>query len=379
MPLSDHKPFPDDESVMQHALKLAACGFGAVEPNPAVGTVIVDSQRHLIAEGFHQQFGGAHAEINAITAAGERARGARIFVTLEPCCHQGKTPPCADAVIAAGLGEVVIGCQDPAPHVAGKGIEKLTAAGIAVTAGVCETDAQELIAPFRKLMLEGVPWVHAKWAMTLDGHIATRTGHSKWISGEESRAEVHRLRGRMDAIITGAGTVQADDPLLTARPSGPRTAVRVVVDRSGESVTPDGQLMGTINEAPVLIGVAEAHANTDHLNELKDLGAEVLAINADKSVLQLLLKELGRRQLTNVLVEAGGSLLGSFFDESLIDEVHVFVAPKIVGGQEAVAPVGGQGLAQVPQLPSLRNTTIRQFGDDVLIEGRINTSSLSAH
>ena len=137
--------------------------------------------------------------------------------------------------------------------------------------------------------------------------------------------------------------------------------------------------MGTINEAPVLLSVAEAHANTDHLNELKDLGAEVLAINADKSVLQLLLKELGRRQLTNVLVEAGGSLLGSFFDESLIDEVHVFVAPKIVGGQEAVAPVGGQGLAQVPQLPSLRNTTIRQFGDDVLIEGRINTSSLSAH
>ncbi|HIE98972.1 MAG TPA: bifunctional diaminohydroxyphosphoribosylaminopyrimidine deaminase/5-amino-6-(5-phosphoribosylamino)uracil reductase RibD [Planctomycetes bacterium] len=374
MPLSDPRQFPDDESVMHHALRLAARGIGAVEPNPAVGAVIVNDELSLIAAGFHQQFGDAHAEINALDAAGERARGARLFVTLEPCCHQGKTPPCADAVIAAGVREVVIGCQDPALHVAGKGIAKLQAAGIAVTVGICEADARELIAPFRKLMLDGLPWVHAKWAMTLDGRIATRTGHSKWISGEESRAEVHRLRGQMDAIITGAGTVRADGPLLTARPAGPRTALRVVVDRSGESVSPSGQLMRTIDEAGVLICVEEAHTNADHLKELRALGAEVLSTNSDESVLRQLLKELGRRQLTNVLVEAGGGLQGSFFDENLIDEVHVFIAPKIVGGREAVTPVSGRGLAEIPELSSLRNVAIRQFGDDVLIEGRIRQS-----
>ncbi len=374
MPFSDPRKFPDDESAMRHALQLAARGCGFVEPNPTVGAVIVDDENCLIADGFHTQFGGAHAEINAIASAGERARGARLFVTLEPCCHQGKTPPCADAVIAAGLREVVIGCQDPAPHVAGNGIAKLQAAGIAVTVGVCAADARDLIAPFRKLMLEGLPWVHAKWAMTLDGRIATRTGHSKWISGADSRAEVHRLRGRMDAIITGAGTVRADDPLLTARPAGPRTALRVVVDRSAESISPDGQLMRTINQAGVLICVAEANANTDHLKELNALGAEVLSNSSDESVLQQLLKELGRRQLTNVLVEAGGGLQGSFFDEGMVDEVHVFIAPKIVGGREAVAPVGGLGLAEVPELSSLLRTTVRQFGDDVLIEGRLRQS-----
>ena len=374
MAVGNEKQFADDDGVMRHALQLAAHGLGAVEPNPAVGAVIVDDELSLIAAGFHQQFGGAHAEINAIAAAGDRTRDARLFVTLEPCCHHGKTPPCADAVIAAGLREVVIGCEDPAPHVAGIGIAKLQAAGIAVTVGVRESDARELIAPFRTLMLTGLPWVHAKWAMTLDGHIATRTGHSQWISCEESRAEVHRLRGQMDAIITGAGTVRADDPLLTARPAGPRTALRVVVDRSGESISPNGQLMQTINEAPVLICVEEAHANADQVQKLGALGAEVLTTSSGESVLQQLLKELGRRQLTNVLVEAGGSLQGSFFDESLIDEVHVFVAPKIIGGHKAVAPVSGLGLAEVPELPSLRNVRIRHFGDDVLIEGRIQES-----
>ena len=359
---------------MRHALQQAARGCGFVEPNPTVGAVIVDDENRMIAAGFHQQFGGAHAEINALSAAGERSRGARLFVTLEPCSHQGKTPPCADAVIAAGLREVVIGCQDPALHVAGKGIAKLQAAGIVVTVGVCEADAQDLIAPFRKLMLAGLPWVHAKWAMTLDGRIATRTGHSKWITGEDSRTEVHRLRGRMDAIITGAGTVRADDPLLTARPTGARTALRVVVDRSGESVSPKGQLMRTIDKAGVLICVEEAYVNADHVKELNDLGAEILSTNSDEPVLRQLLQELGRRELTNVLVEAGGGLQGSFFDEDMVDEVHVFIAPKIVGGREAVPAVSGLGMATVPELSSLCSTSLRQFGDDILIEGRLRQS-----
>ncbi len=379
MPSPEDMKFPDDEGVMRYALQLAARGRGLVEPNPAVGAVIVDDRRHVIAAGYHRQFGGAHAEVDAIRAAGERSRGARLFVTLEPCCHQGKTPPCTDAVIAAGLREVVIGCQDPAPQVSGKGIAILKAAGIAVTVGVCESDARELIAPFRRLMLQGLPWVHAKWAMTLDGRIATRTGHSMWISGAESRAEVHRLRGLMDAIITGAGTVRADDPRLTVRPPGPRTPLRVVIDRSGESVKLDGLLVQTIDEAPVLVCVEHAHANTHHLERLKGAGAEVLSVDADRSVPQQLLKDLGQRQLTHVLLEAGGGLHGSFHDENLIDEVHVFVAPKIVGGVNAVTPVAGQGRAEIPELPSLRDMTIRQFGDDVLIEGRTQTSRLFRH
>ena len=364
--------FADDADVMQHALRVARKGIGFVEPNPAVGAVIVDDSRRLIAEGFHQRFGEAHAEVNAINAAQERTRGAQLFVTLEPCSHHGKTPPCVDAVITAGFRRVVIGCADPAPHVAGQGIAELRAAGIEVLVGVCHAEAEWLIAPFHKLMIAGLPWVHAKWAMTLDGRIATKTGHSKWISGEASRAVVHRLRGRMDAIITGAGTIRADDPLLTARPPGFRTALRVVVDSDGRCVEVPGQLMSTIDEAGVLICVRGERADSGHLKQLTDLGAETFVTtgaDGNDQVLQLL-RELGQRGLTNVLLEAGAGLLGTFFDLQLVDEIHAFVAPKIIGGSGSVSPIGGSGLAEIPSMASLTGITVRQFGDDVLIEGR---------
>ncbi|APZ94819.1 Riboflavin biosynthesis protein RibD [Fuerstiella marisgermanici] len=362
---------------MQHALQVARQGLGHVEPNPAVGAVIVDENLNWIADGFHQKFGGPHAEIDAIAAAGERTRGAELFVTLEPCSHHGKTPPCADAVIAAGFRRVVIGCQDPAPHVAGNGIARIQEAGIDVAVGVCEDEAIDLIAPFRKLMLQKQPWVHAKWAMTLDGRIATRTGHSKWISNEQSRAEVHRLRGHMDAIITGAGTVRADNPTLTARPAGPRKAMRVVVDTDGGSIVSDGNLLKTINEAPLLLCAAEASATSDHVKMLAGLGVEVFTTSkTDRSAaLAQLLAELGRRNITNVLVEAGSGLLGSFFDGRHVDEVHVFVAPKIVGGTGALSPIGGQGMAQVSEDASINSMLVQQFGNDLLIEGRLRSSA----
>ncbi|WP_077026072.1 bifunctional diaminohydroxyphosphoribosylaminopyrimidine deaminase/5-amino-6-(5-phosphoribosylamino)uracil reductase RibD [Fuerstiella marisgermanici] len=371
------RPFFDDSSVMQHALQVARQGLGHVEPNPAVGAVIVDENLNWIADGFHQKFGGPHAEIDAIAAAGERTRGAELFVTLEPCSHHGKTPPCADAVIAAGFRRVVIGCQDPAPHVAGNGIARIQEAGIDVAVGVCEDEAIDLIAPFRKLMLQKQPWVHAKWAMTLDGRIATRTGHSKWISNEQSRAEVHRLRGHMDAIITGAGTVRADNPTLTARPAGPRKAMRVVVDTDGGSIVSDGNLLKTINEAPLLLCAAEASATSDHVKMLAGLGVEVFTTSkTDRSAaLAQLLAELGRRNITNVLVEAGSGLLGSFFDGRHVDEVHVFVAPKIVGGTGALSPIGGQGMAQVSEDASINSMLVQQFGNDLLIEGRLRSSA----
>ena len=376
MTLSAGHVFADDASVMRRALLVASQGVGYVEPNPAVGAVIVDQQRRFVAEGFHQRFGQNHAEVNAIAAAGNSTRGAHLYVTLEPCSHHGKTPPCADAVIAAGFSKVFIGCQDPAEHVAGNGIAKLRAAGIDVVVGLCEREAEQLIAPFRKLMLQRLPWLHAKWAMTLDGRIASRTGHSKWISNEESRAYVHELRGRMDAIVTGAGTVRADNPLLTARPEGTRHALRVVVDSDGSSVTDGCQLLRTLDQAPLLISVAEEHAGNHNLMKLSKLGVEIYAAQGGSRSERAadLLAELGRRKCTNVLVEAGGGLLGSFFDANLVDEVHVFVAPKIVGGLNAMSPVGGEGLEQIPALATLQNVSVRSFSGDTLIQGRVDRS-----
>jgi len=377
--------FESEASVMRHALALAAQGIGRVEPNPAVGAVLVDDDLHLIAEGFHERFGSPHAEVNAIAAAGERARGATLFVTLEPCCHHGKTPPCSRAVIAAGVKRAVVAMQDPAPHVAGGGIAELCAAGIEVEIGTCEADARRLVAPFVTLMTLGRPFVHAKWAMTLDGKIATRTRHSKWISNRQSRELVHTLRGRMDAIIVGAGTALADDPLLTARPPGPRTPTRIVVDAQGK-LRPDSQLAQTARITPVLLATTPG-ADASRLQALEQLGVEVLhcePVGSSRRTkpdgshgvdLAAFLNELGRRRMTNVLVEGGGALLGSFFDAELIDEVHVVIAPKLVGGSEAVTPVGGIGLAQVPELSQLDAPSITLLGDDVYVNGRVRRRS----
>lgn len=363
--------FSSDSEFMQRAIIIAQSGFGHVEPNPMVGAVIVDAGRNLIAEGYHQKFGEAHAEINAIRQAGEATRGADLFVSLEPCSHFGKTPPCADAVIAAGFRRVVVGCQDPAPHVAGQGIQRIRAAGIPVEVGVCEVDARRLIAPFETLMIKQRPWVHAKWAMTLDGRIATRTGHSQWISCEQSRAWVHQLRGCVDAIITGSGTVRADDPLLTARPAGPRTALRVVIDSTGESLTADRKLLQSISQTPVLVCVSRRCHEGDR-GRLRDLGVEVLETSGESSVdLAEVLLELGRRRCTRVMLEAGPKLLGAFFDRQLIDEVHAFVAPKLIGGAKAMSPIAGTGLTEIPGLANLGPLKIQACGQDFLLEADV--------
>jgi diaminohydroxyphosphoribosylaminopyrimidine deaminase/5-amino-6-(5-phosphoribosylamino)uracil reductase len=278
-------------------------------------------------------------------------------------------------VIAAGFRRVIIGCADPAEHVAGQGIQKLRDAGVDVTVGICHAEARRLIAPFGKLMLRGMPWVHAKWAMSLDGRIATHTGHSKWISGESSRAWVHTLRGRVDAIITGAGTVRADDPLLTARPPGPRTALRVVVDSTGESLTADTQLIRTAREVPLLVCVCDRSQKAT-IDRLSRSGVQILNTSGDGRVdLSAVLAELGKRRMTNVLIEAGPALLGGFFDADLVDEIHVFLAPKIIGGQTALSAVGGIGCECVPSLPNLFRLLCQQVGEDILIEGDCDHSS----
>jgi diaminohydroxyphosphoribosylaminopyrimidine deaminase/5-amino-6-(5-phosphoribosylamino)uracil reductase len=355
-----------DDAYMARALELAERGRGFVEPNPLVGAVVVRDGR-IVGEGFHQRYGEAHAEVNALAAAGEKARGATVYVTLEPCCHHGKTPPCTDALLAAGVVRVAAALTDPFPRVAGRGATVLRAAGVSVEFGLGEAAARRQNGPYLKLLRTGRPYVHAKWAMTLDGKIATRTGDSKWISGPESRRRVHELRGRVDAVIVGIGTVLADDPLLTARPPGPRTATRVVLDSRGR-LPPDAQLLQTAAEAP-LLWVTNADTPTPAA-----FPGEVLhppAVDGRPSVVALL-DELGRRRMTNVLVEGGAGVLGGFFDAGAVDEVHAFVAPRIAGGADARGPVFGRGVDRIADAWRLGEWESERVGDDWLLHGWSN-------
>ncbi|MFO0842056.1 MAG: bifunctional diaminohydroxyphosphoribosylaminopyrimidine deaminase/5-amino-6-(5-phosphoribosylamino)uracil reductase RibD [Gemmataceae bacterium] len=358
-----------DTTWMARALEMAARGRGAVEPNPMVGAVVVRDGRP-VGEGWHQRYGGPHAEVHALATAGECARGATLYVTLEPCCHHGKTPPCTDAVVAAGVSRVVAAMADPFPEVAGKGTEVLRKAGVAVEVGVGEAEARRLNAPYLKLLAKGRPWVIAKWAMTLDGRIATRTGDSKWISNAASRRIVHDLRGRVDAVVVGVGTALADDPLLTARPPGPRTAARVVLD-SRLRLPVGSQLVRTAREVPTLVG-ATALAPGERRDRLLVEGCEVMMLpEAEGRVSPLaLLDELGRRRFTNVLVEGGGEALGSFLDSGEIDEAHVFLAPRLMGGAEARSPLLGRGVERVAEMLLLRDVRVESVDGDVYIRGQ---------
>jgi len=355
-----------DETWMARALELAERGRGHVEPNPLVGAVVVQGER-AVGEGWHQKYGHAHAEINALSQAGAAATGATLYITLEPCCHHGKTPPCTDAVRRAGIKRVVAAMRDPFPQVAGQGIAQLQAAGVAVEIGCREAEAVRLNAPYLKLLRTGQPYVHAKWAMTLDGKIATRTGDSKWISGEAARRKVHELRGRMDAIIVGIGTVLADDPLLTARPPGPRVATRVVLD-SRCRLPVEAQLVRTAAaDAPVLL-VTGSPLALDNL----PAGCHLLSLPADahgRPRVTAVLQELGKKRMTNVLVEGGAEVLGSFRDAGEIDEVHVFIAPRLAGGRDAKAALGGEGVAKIADALRLTQWTCERIGDDLYCRG----------
>ena len=362
-------PINDDARHMARALELARRGEGYVEPNPMVGCVVV-RDGHVVGEGWHQRFGGPHAEVEALNAAAAASRGATTYVTLEPCAHTGKTPPCTQALLTAGVVRVVAACRDPNPQVAGGGLAALKSAGVKCDVGVLAEEAADLLAPFTKLVTTGRPWVIAKWAMTLDGKLATHTGDSRWISGEESRSRVHQLRGRMDAIIVGRGTVEQDDPLLTARPPGPRTPVRIVLD-SGASLSLDSQLVASAEQAPVLVVVA-GDAPEERCRRLAERGVEVWqtsAVDQDNRWAELL-DELGRRQMTNVLVEGGATVLGSLFDAAAIDEVHAFIAPQLVGGP-GPSPVEGHGVPHMNRALRFCRRRVEQLGDDIYIQGRL--------
>ena len=344
-----------------------------------VGCVIVrdgsNTGGEIVGEGYHEAFGGPHAEVQAIEDARGRTQGGTLYVTLEPCCHQGKTPPCTKAVIAAGIKRVVAAMRDPFPKVAGGGFAELKDAGIEVVHGVRQQEAEALNAPYLKLIRTGRPWVIAKWAMTLDGKIATTTGQSKWISGPESREIVQELRSRMDAIVVGRRTAQLDDPLLTARLSGgikpARIAARVVVDSSA-SLALNSQLVRTARQFPLLVA-ASSSADPQRVENLIATGAQVIQLpgaSADERLTQLL-GELGRRRMTNILVEGGGQLLGSLFDAGLVDEAHCFIAPKFFGGSGATSPLAGQGVAEPERAWKFEHVTRRTVGEDVYFHGRL--------
>jgi diaminohydroxyphosphoribosylaminopyrimidine deaminase/5-amino-6-(5-phosphoribosylamino)uracil reductase len=355
----------NDRPIMLRALDLAERGRGYVEPNPLVGAVI-ERGGHIVGEGWHQRFGEAHAEVNALAAAGDAAQGATLYVTLEPCCHQGKTPPCTQAIIKAGIKRVVAAMLDPFEQVAGQGAKALKAAGIAVDVGMCESAARRLNAPYLTLLSAGRPYVHAKWGMTLDGKICTRTGDSKWITNEAARRRVHELRGRMDAIIVGIGTVLADDPLLTARPPGPRTATRIILDSEGR-LPLSTRLLQTAKASPVIVVTADEVPEAD---PLRQAGCEVLTLGGKlgRPPVVELLSLLAKKRMTNILVEGGSEVLGSFFDAGLVDEVWAFVAPTIIGGA-GKSPVGGVGVERMAGAWGVTDWSVESIENNVLLRG----------
>ena len=355
---------PSDTAAMRRAIDLAGRGAGHVEPNPQVGAVVVAADGTIVGEGWHTVFGGPHAEVAALAAAGPAARGATLCVTLEPCCHHGKTPPCTAAIIAAGIARVVVATGDPFPAVAGRGIAALRAAGIDVETGVLAADARRLIAPFCKLVETGMPWVIAKWAMSLDGRLAAPPGADRWISSSESRGLVHALRGRIDAIVVGIGTVLADDPLLTARPPGPRQPLRIVLD-SAARLPLAAALVRTAREVPVLVAAGPA-ATADRVAALRAAGCEVWQAATDSRSAQVreLLAELGRRRLTNLMVEGGAAVLRTFFAAGAVDEIQAFVAPRVIGGDPAALPM-------LPDVPGCDVEEVVLPGGDILLRGLV--------
>jgi diaminohydroxyphosphoribosylaminopyrimidine deaminase/5-amino-6-(5-phosphoribosylamino)uracil reductase len=338
-----------------------------------VGAVVARGDRPL-AEAWHERFGGPHAEARALANAGPDARGATLYVTLEPCCHHGKTPPCTDAVLASGVARVVVAMADPFPEVAGRGLARLRDAGLVVQTGLMEAEARRLNAPFIKRHTTGRPYVIAKWAQTLDGRLAADSGDSRWISSPRSRQWVHELRSRVDAVVIGAGTALADNPLLTVRLEPGRTdygrrPARVVLDDRLD-LPPASRLAATAGEVPLVVATRTDAADA-RAAELARRGADILRLPADARgiCIAALLDDLGRRGMTNVLVEGGRTVLSSFFRAEAIDRLAVFIAPKLIGGRPRHAAPGPDGLADMGHAVQLLRHTVTEVGGDALIEG----------
>lgn len=364
----------DDSKWIKRALLLAKRGEGFAEPNPMVGCVIVKNGRK-IGEGYHQRFGLPHAEPNALASCKTNPKGGTVYVTLEPCCHHGKTPPCSQALIDAKVKRVVVAMADPFSKVAGQGINQLQAHGIEVEVGLLENQARQLNEPYLKRLNTGMPWVIAKWAQTLDGYIATHTGSSKWISNEQSRQMVHQIRSRVDAVMIGIGTALADNATLTARDVRiKRIASRVVIDPSLK-LPLTSNLVKTIDQAPLIIATCTRMQNDAKAKALINRGIELVYLKPDKHNklnLKVLLKKLVKqKQMTNILVEGGAGLHGMMFKQKLTDQVLAFIAPKLLGDPHAINPVNtGQSIRSITQGIALKLIHCQQLDQDIVLDYR---------
>ena len=361
-----------DVQYMKRALELAIQGSGYTNPNPLVGAVIVKNDR-IIGEGFHKHYGSHHAEINAFLNAREDVTGATMYVTLEPCSHYGKTPPCAQAIVDKGIKKVIIGMRDPNPLVSGKGIEILKDSGIEVVTGVLEDEGMKLNEIFLKYITTKLPFVIMKTAMTLDGKIATRINASKWVTGEFSRKYVHELRHRVAGIMVGIGTVLADDPSLTTRFEDGigNDPIRIIVDSSAK-ISMEAKVLNLESSAKTIIAVTEK-ADNIKLKLLEEKGAVIIVIPSKNGRvdLKLLMKELGERNIDSILLEGGSELNYSSLEEGIIDKVYSFIAPKIIGGNTAKTPVGGYGKAFMEEAFELEDINIHRFGEDIMVEAYV--------
>jgi diaminohydroxyphosphoribosylaminopyrimidine deaminase/5-amino-6-(5-phosphoribosylamino)uracil reductase len=353
---------------MKKAIELADQGKGFVNPNPLVGAVIVKNGK-IIGEGYHEKFGQPHAEVNAFLKATEDVEGAEMYVTLEPCSHYGKTPPCALKIIEKKIKKVYISQLDPNPLVNSKGVKMLQDAGIEVEYGILENETKKQNEIFLKYIQTKKPFVALKYAMTLDGKIATATGDSKWITNEKSRAYVHELRNMYQAILVGVGTINADNPYLnTRRDVLSRNPIRVILDKDLD-IKMDRYVISSAHEQKTIIFTSK-QANSTKIDELKQYGVEVIQIEANPHFdLQHVLSILGEMKIDGVLVEGGSHILGSFIEQKVADKAYVFIAPKFIGSKESLSPIAGQGVAFMKDAYLLKHTTVTSFDEDVMIEG----------
>lgn len=367
---------------MRRAIELARRGLGTTHPNPIVGAVIVRDGK-VVGEGYHAHAGEPHAEVVALQQAGEAARGATMFVTLEPCNHHGRTPPCTEAILRAGIERVYFASRDTNPHVEGGGSQFLRTHGVDCIEGPLAEEANYLNRGFLHWTRTGRPWVVAKFAASLDGRIATRTGESQWITGSESRQRGHELRREVDAILVGSGTVLADDPLLTVR--GPMSEVRpetefvrIVLDGRGTSPI-ESKVFDATEGASTIVATTQVSPEAWR-DDLREHGVDVSMMPADKLGrvdLATLLEELGRREIRSLLVEGGPTVHGSFFDAGLVNEVFAFIAPMVIGGADAPGAVGGQGVGALQSALRLESVQVETCGSDVLVRGIVNQQEMA--
>ena len=377
-----------DIEYMQRAIALAKKGAGFVNPNPMVGCVVV-KDNEIITEGYHEYYGGFHAERNALTNSTADCKDATLYVTLEPCCHYGKTPPCTEIIIEKGIKKVVVGLLDPNPLVAGKGIKILEDAGIEVVTGVEVDKIKELNKVFLKYINTKRPYVLLKTAMTLDGKIASYTGDSKWITNEKSRKLVHKLRSEMMGIVAGIGTVKADNPMLNSRlevqqpiansqQPNVHQPIRIIVDTKA-SISLNSNIVKTANEYRTILAVGQqsiVNAQQSKVEMLKSLNVEILYCEEKDGHVDIndLMIKLGQKGIDSILLEGGTTLNAAFLEAGCVDEVYAFIAPKIIGGEHSKSPVGGQGIELMKDAIMLKDIKIETFDNDILIKGKIKST-----